>query len=373
MKKHLVKLLFLIIGLSLGLTLSVFAYSIFAQEVGYTPIDTSWDVDNSKEALDDLYSTVKCDSTYIGTTWKYNYSAFEDIMIVPCKGRYKLEVWGAQGGSYNTTYKGGYGAYAVGEVNLDRLERLYINVGGAGINSAATGTARTLAGGYNGGGNAGATSTAVAGFASGGGATHIAKVSGLLYNLSSYAGTKMDNYYVSTEILIVAGGGGGSWYQTSGWTITLSGGSGGGIVGVSTYGTIGSSSKTFTTGGTQIYGGYMGSYNRNVNYSAATFGYGGEGGGCGSGSGGGFFGGGYTECVGGAGGSSYIANPKLSNKSMFCYGCQESSVAETKTISTTGSSSARNTSGCPNGYSGSYIEKCAKEGNGFARITYLGN
>ena len=32
-----------------------FAYSIFAQDVGYTPKDSSWEVENTKEALDNLY------------------------------------------------------------------------------------------------------------------------------------------------------------------------------------------------------------------------------------------------------------------------------------------------------------------------------
>ena len=34
----------------------VSAYTIFANDIGYTPKDTSWEVDNVKDAIDDLYS-----------------------------------------------------------------------------------------------------------------------------------------------------------------------------------------------------------------------------------------------------------------------------------------------------------------------------
>ena len=47
-------------------------------------------------------------------------------------GRYKLECWGAQGGSYTDIYHGGYGGYSVGEIVLNTERTLYINVGGAG-------------------------------------------------------------------------------------------------------------------------------------------------------------------------------------------------------------------------------------------------
>lgn len=43
-----------------------------------------------------------------------------------------METWGAQGGSYNSTYHGGYGGYSVGYVKLNEGDKLYINVGGSG-------------------------------------------------------------------------------------------------------------------------------------------------------------------------------------------------------------------------------------------------
>ena len=61
---------------------------------------------------------------------------------------------------------------------------------------------------------------------------------------------------------------------------------------------------------------------------------------------------------GGDGGSSYIGNALLTNKLMYCYNCTESSAVTTKTISTT----------C---HSSTPTENCAKEGNGYARITLI--
>ena len=52
-------------------------------------------------------------------------------------GTYRLETWGAQGGSidknaYADTLYGGHGAYSVGEINFKKGKNIYINVGGAG-------------------------------------------------------------------------------------------------------------------------------------------------------------------------------------------------------------------------------------------------
>ena len=83
------------------------------------------------------------------------------------------------------------------------------------------------------------------------------------------------------------------------------------------------------------------------------------------GAGGGFYGGyasQYTTngVAAGGGGSSYIGNSLLTNKAMYCYECEESNEESTKTITTT----------CTNA---TPTENCAKQGNGYAKITYLGN
>lgn len=142
----------------------------------------------------------------IGTVWNYPYTGEEQIFVSPCKGIYRLETWGAQGGSYNSTYIGGLG----------------------GQNSS---------------------------------------------NISFGTGYDCGNSGVCD------GGGGG------------------------------------------------------------------------------FFGGKYGTS-GAGGGSGYIGNPSLINKTMYCYGCTESNEEATKTEKTT----------CVDDVP---IEKCSKKGNGYARITLL--
>ena len=81
-----------------------------------------------------------------------DFDCTNDIKTYEAKysGTYKLEVWGAQGGT-TQGYAGGYGGYAYGETNLDKNEKLYVGVGGAG--TGATYQGQSLVGGYNGGGN----------------------------------------------------------------------------------------------------------------------------------------------------------------------------------------------------------------------------
>ena len=199
MQKHIKMIFFIVTGLSLGLTLSVFAYSIFAQDVGYHPKDDEWSVENSKEAMDDLRNTCDyCRTRFVGISWEFPYEGAEREFNIPLSGVYKLEVWGAQGGSYDSTIYGGYGGYSVGEIYLSANSTIYINVGGKGSTTYHNET--ILSGGYNGGGSAKSIGDADVYSSSGGGATHIAKVSGLLSTLAAS----------QSDILIVAGGGGGS-------------------------------------------------------------------------------------------------------------------------------------------------------------------
>ena len=253
-----------------------------------------------------------------GKTFEFDYSGKEDTFVTPCDGIYKFETWGAQGGSSGGI--GGYGAYSVGTIKLHEKDNIYINVGGEGKTHPNQGTNESYwfnaQGGYNGGGSAYAS----CGQGGGGGATHIALVSGLLSTLSE----KQDS------ILIVSSGGGGAYHWKGG---DGNGNSGGGYEVTPTY-----TSKIYVSG---------------------TFGQGGSGRGsnCGGGGGGGGFLGGGAGLYGG-GGSSYIANPKLTNKAMYCYNCDESSDESTKTIST------ENVSETP-------ISNYAKKGNGYVKITLM--
>ena len=115
----------------------------------------------------------------------------------------------------------------------------------------------------------------------------------------------------------------------------------------------------------QTIGGIGGTINNESGISNGDFGLGGSTTRTGgytksSGGGSGFYGGGNGMFTGSGGGSGYIGNSLLTDKVMYCYNCQESSEESTKTISTTNVSEEA-------------ISNYAKQGNGYARITYLGN
>lgn len=269
-----------------------------------------------------------------GYTWTYAYTNTSQTFKTPCDGNYKLEVWGAQGGSYNSSVIGGYGAYAVGDISLTKGTPLYIYVGGAG---SGNGNHVYQAGGFNGGGNASPDADSNTRQASGGGATHISLRNALLRNLASY----------KSDILIVAAGGGGGGNNAATSYLGVPGSAGGGIAGNTVSGNL-------AYGGTQTSPGYAMSCS-DANYcGTAGFGIGAS---CVySGGGGGLYGGGCRASS--AGGSSYIGNPLLKNKVMVCYQCMTSNDASTKTVST-------------GNVSANAIVNTAKLGDGYARITYL--
>lgn len=251
-------------------------------------------------------------------------------------GYYKLETWGAQG------HHGGRGGYSDGIAKLTAGQLLYIYVGGAAINQT---------GGYNGGGsNTGTGATAYGG----GGATHIATKIGVLKNLK-------DNV---DSIIMVAGGGAGHYNTNS---VSVGDGSGGGYIGAPSRLAKSSGGQSQAKGGTQTAGGSSG----------AGFGYGANRGAHGAG-GGGFYGGGIggtqgSSDYGGGGGSGYINSTYLlsGKRFMYCFNCSESTTDGIYTVKTNGTSTLRDTVNCSTGYSADPISKCAKVGNGHARITYL--
>ena len=166
--------------------------------------------------------------TAVTTTVKnFAYTGNVQSITIPTAGTYKLEVWGAQGGSgsYST---GGKGGYAKGNISLTSGTTLYIYVGGKGSFSTSAGST----GGWNGGGNT--QNYAYAG--SGGGATDIRR-----------GGKALSNR------IIVAGGGGGS--AGTGSSAYGNGGTGGGTSGgAGRYLTTTGESQT-GKGGTQTSGG----------------------------------------------------------------------------------------------------------------------
>ena len=289
---------------------------------------------------------------YVGL---YDYSNRVQTLTVPKTGYYLLEVWGAQGGgaTNSSTKIGGYGAYSKGIVQLNQNDILYIVTGGQGVNGTST---NIQTGGYNGGG-AGRYHGG-----SGGGATHIATQSGLLSTLENN----------KNAILIVAGGGGGG-AVTNGSNCS-DGGHGGGFNGVDAYNncTDTINSNGYGTGGTQLAGGaptangssnlgsgQTGTFGAGATSTLNTSTYGSGGGG------GGYYGGGSSTIAGAGGGSGYIGNPILLSsseitKSMYCYNCLQSGGVDTLTYSVTNVSTTA-------------ISNTAKQGNGYAKITFIGS
>lgn len=276
----------------------------------------------------------------------FDYTGSEQTYTVKLDGKYKLEVWGAQGGSYNSEYYGGYGGYSVGTIELKKNQMIYVYVGGQG--TILNDNSDYIPGGFNGGGR-GANKDANVISTSGGGATHVATKSGLLSSLEGYK----DN------ILIVSAGGGGTSYQSG--TYSGVGGSGGGYIGSD--GTNTMTDYKPGAGGTQSSGGNSGGgvANNQERGTSGSFGQGGNGNYYSGGGGAGLYGGGASNQSGAGGGSSYIGNSLLSDKSMYYYcssSCNTSTAVSTKTVSTTCVDETAK-------------KNCAKLGNGYVKITYV--
>ncbi len=343
MKKLIKSRIFLIIICGIVFTgLGVYASNIYnSTDVLYTSSDgTSMTV---SDALNELYN--KKNDSSVSVVYEFMYIGKEQIFTIPYDGRYRFDVWGAQGGVSTSSKTGGYGAYATGEITLKKDDILYINVGGAG---SGDGTHKVFNGGYNGGGNAQINSDGHFRTASDGGATSIAAESGLLSTLSE----KLSSIYI-----VAAGGGGGG---SNSVIMACSGGNGGGILGVNSSSYIEGTITLYGIGASQTSGGTFYDSRGNTDALYHAVGSFGQGASCfGTGGGGGLYGGGCSN-YGAGGGSSYIGNSLLKNKKIYCYNCEESSEENTKTISNTNVSDKA-------------ITEYSNIGNGYARITYLGN
>ncbi len=325
-----------------------------AKDIEYNAGDTNWDVDTVEDALNELYqdngSNAKICEALKSHIYAFDYTGSVQDFTIPCDGNYLLEVWGAQGESdtalNGALYIGGYGGYAKGQISLKKDQNLYIFVGGQ-------------EGKINGGKDDFSIKQCVSAATTfGGDSTHILFVNEDLNNLQ----------YRQASILIVAGGGGGAGAYKSVSTPNYSGngGAGGGIRGNNG----GASGLCYWrgTGGTQTSGGtdsYCSGINSSIDggiqsYYYGTFGKGGNSN-CSSGGagGGGYYGGASSHYAGGGGGSGYIGNPLLTEKAMYCYNCTTSQDPQTLTISVNTSFSEP-------------VSKVPKQGNGYAKITYLG-
>ena len=208
---------------------------------------------------------------------------YAQTFTAPYTGKYKLEVWGAQGGSTegrpgNGT--GGLGGYSVGNVILNAGTVLYVVIGGTGFD--ANGSDIAIGGGYNGGGNSYYN-------AGGGGATHIGT-----RNL-----TLADYGDVNGLFIVAGGGGGGGSSHISKIGRANDGGHGGGINGETGFNYINEQHTVSGSGegGTQLNGYAFGQGQVADKY---------QGGGGGGGLYGGYAGWNFDGGAGGGGGSGYI-------------------------------------------------------------------
>ena len=254
-------------------------------------------------------------------------------------GTYKLEVWGAQGGSYSTHY-GGAGGYSVGTLTITQDTDFYIYVGGQPATNTTIGTA--FSGGYN-----------------GGGAGYNRSYSGVYtYGQGGGGGTDIrigqDSLYAR---VIVAGGGGGSASNGDEKATKYGGGLNGGCsltnyAGSQTSGGIYGNSGSFGKGGD--------TYADRSNYR-----YGSGGGG------GGWYGGAATQSYGdtdsdsyrpaNGGGSGYVYTADTATN--YPSGCLlNSTYYLTEATTVGGNESFPSTSGGT---------ETGHEGNGYARITVL--
>ena len=128
-----------------------------------------------------LYQGEPSDFTYSGEVQSYNIPAGAKSLI--------LEVWGAQGGTYSSSYQGGKGGYSVGTIPTAGLSSVSVYVGGQPAMSTP-GAGSNITGGYNGGGQGHSTSySGTTTYAqAGGGATDIRVNGNTLYDRVIVAG-----------------------------------------------------------------------------------------------------------------------------------------------------------------------------------------
>lgn len=162
----------------------------------------------------------------VGDVKSYSYTGDVQSVLLPA-GQYKLQCWGAQGGSVSGSYTaaGSKGGYSEGVLTLSSPTTVYIFVGGKGTDISTSNTTPGIVnGGWNGGGGSVRVSSnsdeqtdpystwlkytyGISYPRGGGGATDIALVTSSM----SYSGGVTDRSLASLlSRMIVAGGGGGA-------------------------------------------------------------------------------------------------------------------------------------------------------------------
>ena len=254
--------------------------------------------------------------------WEFNCINDSQTFVVPKSGVYKLEVWGAEGGThysigvassgYFQNFQGigigGYGGYSVGAYFAEKGSNLYVYVGCRGWDERKYDSDSPSKGGWNGGGADVVSWEHRSYKTTGGGATDISLVySDVKEDISHRFYRSKDSYDAR---IIVAGGGGGGCQQNQDVGLGR-GGSGGGFVGGD--GQEGYQKNMYGKGGMQDNPG-------SSMYESASLGEFGLGSGNGAAmdgarGGGGWWGGNQGCDGGGGGGSGYIervfSTPKI--------------------------------------------------------------
>jgi hypothetical protein len=150
-------------GMKKKLISSILMISILTS---YLPVFTNFTIMPESEAAE------------VQTEWEYNYTGNVQTLVLPYKGIYRIEAYGAKGGTASSRVIGAKGTKVVGTVTLNKNSNLSIYVGGQN--------------GYNGGGAGNSV------YGVGGGASDI----------------RLNGTATSNRI-IVAGGGGGSTARTN--------------------------------------------------------------------------------------------------------------------------------------------------------------
>ncbi len=288
----------------------------------------------------------------VGETKNFTYIGDSQTFTTQCSGTYKVELWGAQGGSIDT-YIGGKGAYTSGNIKLNINTSLYVYVGEQG-NDNQTVT-------YNGGTVTGNINAGKGGMA-GGGATDVRLVSGSWARFDS----------LKSRIMVASSGSGATNYYHPDHGVA-----GGELIGEN--GKVYGGDGIIPTGGTQTSGGIRGGGSNSTYSTSGSFGKGGQGGGVNSG-GSGYYGGGAaphgTGTVGvGGSGSSFISGypgcDAISEESTEDHIIHTDQPNHYSGFIFTDSIMIAGNKEMPT-YDGSQT-MIGNTGNGYAKITYLGN
>ena len=341
------------------------------------------------EAANVSEETLNNDKLNAEKNWNFTYSKSYQEFTVPKTGTYKIELWGAQGGSYTTSVIGGLGSYTSGQISLTKGTKLYVYVGSQGTNPLGLGdTYSGGTGGWNGGGDGirNTTTSSDKSANGGGGSTDIRTI-----KTSSLSTWNTRNSIIS-RIMVAAGGSGSAYYADA----ATNGSAGGGLKGYNGYCDAAECTTSGGSGGTQIAAGSA-SYNATAtSLTKGDFGYGGNGAKSNynaTGGGSGWYGGGGAYSTGngrttGGSGSSYISgfagcigvnssgNPLVTKYSKLEDSISNTGYKFTNSIMIDGKGYSWNQTSAvsvvkqptPDGTS----TQTGQSGNGYAKITYLG-